>query len=193
MQDKEDDVIKICPNGTLGDIIEIGGLRIGLPETPKGKIKGQELEADMQVWERVPMPKELSRIRSMDEWSEAPKEFREKFHSYIEEEFRRRRDGFWFYNKGEPTYITGRHYMLLQWTKIDIGYPSYLAFQRDIFFTWLRAKLTLVVSVSFILSVAALGILISVALFLLMKLLKLKTSFLAFSRRLVKTLRKTSS
>ena len=23
--------------------------------------------------------------------------------------------------------------MLLQWTKIDIGYPSYLGFQRDIF------------------------------------------------------------
>jgi hypothetical protein len=69
----------------------------------------------------------------MDEWLEKPAEFRKKFHSYIEQEFQRRRDGVWFYNNGEPTYITGRHYMFLQWSKIDIGYPSYLAFQKEIF------------------------------------------------------------
>jgi hypothetical protein len=79
------------------------------------------------------MPEELQRIRSMDEWFEKPAEFRSRFRVYIEEEFQRRRDGVWFYNNGEPTYITGRHYMFLQWSKIDIGYPSYLAFQRDIF------------------------------------------------------------
>ena len=79
------------------------------------------------------MPKELLRIKSMDEWSESPREFREKFRPYIEEEFRRRREGFWFYNDGRPTYITGRHYMMLQWTKMDVGYPDYLEFQRDIF------------------------------------------------------------
>ena len=79
------------------------------------------------------MPEELQRIRSMDEWLEKPAEFRKKFHSYIEQEFQRRRDGVWFYNNGEPTYITGRHYMFLQWSKIDIGYPSYLAFQKEIF------------------------------------------------------------
>lgn len=128
-----DKVVKICPNGTVGDIIELSGVHIALPKLPKTGIKGEGLEASMQVWERVPMPKELSRIRSMDEWAEAPKEFRERFHSYIEEEFRRRREGFWFYNQGTPTYVTGRHYMLLQWTKIDIGYPSYLSFQREIF------------------------------------------------------------
>ena len=79
------------------------------------------------------MPEELSRIKTMDEWAEMPREFREKFRPYIEEEFRRRRQGFWFYNNGTPTYITGRHYMMLQWTKLDIGFPHYLAFQRDIF------------------------------------------------------------
>ena len=133
LDDYTEEVVKICPNGTIGDIIELGGLFIGLPEVPKRGIQGEGVETDLQMWGRVPMPKELSRLRSMDEWAEAPKEFREKFHPYIEEEFRRRREGLWFYNKGEATYITGRHYMLLQWTKIDIGYPSYLAFQRDIF------------------------------------------------------------
>ncbi len=87
----------------------------------------------MQVWRRIPMPKELSRIKSMDEWAEMPREFREKFRPYIEEEFRRRREGFWFYNNGTATYITGRHYMMLQWTKLDIGYPYFLNFQREIF------------------------------------------------------------
>tara|TARA_R100000008_G_scaffold29628_1_gene16356 strand:- start:2913 stop:4814 length:1902 start_codon:yes stop_codon:yes gene_type:complete len=69
----------------------------------------------------------------MDEWGEMPREFRAKFRPYIEEEFRRRREGFWFYNNGTATYITGRHYMMLQWTKLDIGYPYFLNFQREIF------------------------------------------------------------
>ena len=133
IDDYEEPIVKICPNGTLGDVVELGGILIGLPKAPTKGIKGEGLEASMQMWERLPMPAELSRIRSMDEWAETPKEFREKFRPFIEEEFRRRREGFWFYNKGEPTFITGRHYMLLQWTKIDIGYPSCLGFQRDIF------------------------------------------------------------
>ena len=133
IDDYEEPIVKICPNGTLGDVVELSGILIGLPKAPTKGIKGEGLEASMQMWERLPMPAELSRIRSMDEWAETPKEFREKFRPFIEEEFRRRREGFWFYNKGEPTFITGRHYMLLQWTKIDIGYPSYLGFQRDIF------------------------------------------------------------
>ena len=61
------------------------------------------------------------------------------------------------------------------------------------FFTWLRAKLIPVVSVSFILSVAVLGTLISVLLYLSTKLRRLKTSCLEYNRRLVRTLRKTSS
>jgi hypothetical protein len=85
------------------------------------------------MWERTPMPQELSRIRSMDEWAEMPRQFREKFRPYIEEEFRRRREGLWFYNNGTATYITGRHYMMLQWTKLDVGYPYFLNFQREIF------------------------------------------------------------
>ncbi|MDG1949217.1 MAG: hypothetical protein P8J32_00130 [bacterium] len=128
----DEEVIAICPNDTAGEVLNIGGLFIGLPKTPK-KLPGEGVEADMQVWHRVSMPEELSRIRSMDEWAETPREFRERFRPYIEEEFRRRREGFWFYNKGVPTYITGRHYMFLQWSKIDIGYPSYLDFQRKIF------------------------------------------------------------
>ena len=126
--------IKIDPNGTEGDCLESSGLLIVLPKKPKrSEILFHEQPKKLQLWRRLPMPEELQRIRSMDEWFEKPAEFRSKFRVYIEKEFQRRRDGVWFYNNGEPTYITGRHYMFLQWSKIDIGYPSYLAFQRQIF------------------------------------------------------------
>ena len=28
-------------------------------------------------------------------------------------------------NNGKPTYITGSHYMYLQWSKIDVGAPDF--------------------------------------------------------------------
>ena len=130
----EEPAVKICPNGTEGELIELGGLLICLPKAPpKKQIFGYKEPKSLQMWQRIPMPKELSRVRSMDEWSEMPKQFREKFRPYIEEEFRRRREGFWFYNNGTPTYITGRHYMMLQWTRLDVGYPYFLNFQREIY------------------------------------------------------------
>ena len=107
-EEYEDPAIKICPNGSEGEIIELGGILICLPKAPpKKQILGYKKSKSLQMWERTSMPKELSRIRSMDEWSETPREFRERFRPYIEEEFRRRREGFWFYNNGTPTYITG--------------------------------------------------------------------------------------
>lgn len=57
-----------------------------------------------------------------------------------EREVRRRRDGVWFYNNGEPTYLTGNHYAILQWlamldcdNSVEPGsnYGQYYQFQRD--------------------------------------------------------------
>ena len=127
-------VINICPNNTDGEVVEIGGLQIQLPKLPKAiEILFHDKPKEMQMWQRLSVPDELSRIKSMDEWAEKPKEFRDKYTSLIQREFVRRREGVWFFNNGVPTYITGRHYMMLQWSKMDIGYPSYLEFQRRIF------------------------------------------------------------
>ena len=127
-------VVNICPKNSEGKIVEFGGLFIQLPATPSHEeILFHDRPREMQMWKRLNVPEELLRIRSMDEWAEKPKEFRDKYSSYIEREFQRRRDGLWFYNNGDPTYITGRHYMMLQWSKMDIGYPNYLEFQSKIF------------------------------------------------------------
>jgi hypothetical protein len=133
-EDYDNYVVNICPNDTEGEILTIGGLDIQLPKAPKKKeILFYDRKPAMQMWERLPVPAELQRIRSMDEWYEMPSDFKKRFSPYIEKEFERRRNGLWFYNNGEPVYITGRHYMMLQWSKMDIGYASYLEFQRRLF------------------------------------------------------------
>jgi len=127
-------VVNICPNDTDGEVIEIGGLNIQLPKAPKDEyILNNERPVHLQMWRRLPVPEELRRIRSMDEWYEMPSEFKKRFSPYIEQEFKRRREGVWFWNNGERVYITGRHYMMLQWSKMDIGYADYLEFQRRLF------------------------------------------------------------
>ena len=131
---EEGTIVNICFDNTEGDIIELANLSIQLPKKPAKKdILFHDKPKKEQRWQRSELPRELGQIRSMDEWYEMPREFQQKYSPYIEEEFRRRRHGVWFYNNGEPTYITGRHYMFLQWSKIDIGYPSYLRFQRELF------------------------------------------------------------
>lgn len=130
----DEPVVNICPNDTSGEIIEIGDIYIQLPSQPKDEeILFHDKDREMQMWKRLDVPSELLRIRSMDEWYEMPSEFKKRFSPYIEREFKRRREGVWFWNNGIATYITGRHYMMLQWSKLDIGYGDYLEFQRRIF------------------------------------------------------------
>jgi|TARA_R110000822_G_scaffold68563_5_gene166755 hypothetical protein len=137
----EDQGIKIDPNGSEGETIELHGLLVVLPKKPpRSKILFHDRPKHLQLWTRIPMSEEMQRVRSMDEWHEKPSEFRKKFSAYIEQEFQRRRDGVWFYNNGIPTYITGRHYMFLQWSKIDVGYPQFLQFQREIFLHMLACE-----------------------------------------------------
>ena len=131
---EEETIVNICPDNSLGDIINIASLGIQLPIKPSKKnILFYDKNKKDQRWERQPLPEELRKIKSMDEWLDMPDVFRDQYHNYIKQEYERRRKGVWFYNNGEPTYITGNHYFFLQWSKIDVGYPSFLSFQRDLF------------------------------------------------------------
>ena len=132
---KEHDVIVISKTGQIGDVIEIQNLKIALPKVPK---KVHKFEKDK--WQVTPYPKELSRIKTIFDWREYPEDFKNKYADYIESEFINRDEGFWFYNKGLPTYITGTHYMYLQWSKIDVGNPDYREANRLFFIFWEACK-----------------------------------------------------
>jgi len=132
------DFIVISKTGKIGQIIEIQDLRIALPAANEPFKRSKE-KAE-QYWEKAEYPKELSRIKSRFDWEEYPAEFKEKWYDYIDNEFTRREQGFHFYNNGTSTYITGTHYMYLQWSKIDIGAPDFREANRLFFIFWEACK-----------------------------------------------------
>ena len=133
------DVVVISKTGQIGDVIEISGLKIALPKAPKECLQRHK-EKKQQYWERRELPKQLSRIQSIFQWNEMPSDFKARWVDYIEQEFDYREEGCWFMNKGKPTYITGAHYMYLQWTNIDVGYPDYREANRILYLFWEACK-----------------------------------------------------
>ncbi len=133
------DIVVISKTGKIGEIYEIQGLKIALPlEENVYKRSGKKEE---QYWKVNEYPKELEKIKTVFDWNNYPTNFKEKWYDYIDEEFKRRDEGFWFYNKGIPSYITGSHYMYLQWTKIDVGHPDFRESNRIFFIFWEACKL----------------------------------------------------
>ncbi len=133
------DIVVISKTGKIGEIYEIQGLKIALPlEENVYKRSGKKEE---QYWEVNEYPKELEKIKTVFDWNNYPTNFKEKWYDYIDEEFKRRDEGFWFYNKGNPSYVTGSHYMYLQWTKIDVGHPDFRESNRIFFIFWEACKL----------------------------------------------------
>ena len=137
--DEKHDVVVISKSGQIENVVSINGLKIALPKAPQ-KIYKRDSSKKEQYWERFEYPKELSRVKSIFNWHAAPSNFKDKWVDYIEQEFDRREDGFWFYNNGVKTYMTGSHYMYLQWTKIDIGYPNYREANRIFYLYWEACK-----------------------------------------------------
>ena len=132
-------LVVISKTGQIDQVIEVNGLYIGLPMQPKEIHKRSDSKVD-QYWERESIPKQLSRINSIFQWNEMSSLFKDKWVDYIEKEFDRRELGFWFYNNGIRTYMTGSHYMYLQWTSIDIGYPDFREANRIFFIYWEACK-----------------------------------------------------
>ena len=129
---KEYDIIIISKTGQIGQVYSIQGLIIALPK--------EEDVANTKKWTRQEYPKELKRINNIFDWRDLPDDFKNKWHNYIDNEFKKREEGYWFTNKGIPTYITGSHYMYLQWTKIDVGKPDFREANRLFFIFWEACK-----------------------------------------------------
>ncbi len=131
--DPQYDFVVISKDGTIGPIYEVNGLRIALPKPSNIEDRGAK-------WQPQEYPKELAKIKSMFDWNKYDNQFKTKWIDYIETEFDRRENGFWFMNKKQKTYITGTHYMYLQWTKIDIGLPEFRESNRIFFIFWEACK-----------------------------------------------------
>lgn len=133
------DIVIISKTGQIGEIIEISGLRIALPLAPSDCYRRSSVSSE-QYWEREELPKELSKISSIFQWNEMPKEFKNQWVDYIERQFDFREDGYWFMNNGKPTYLTGSHWMYLQWSSIDVGYPDLREANRILYIFWEACK-----------------------------------------------------
>lgn len=120
----EDGDVILDANSTEGHRIEIDGLGIILPKKPrKNKMLYHDLPKSEQYWRRVEVPNiSTSNV--------------EEYKDFIVEEFKRRVEGVWFLNNGEPTYLTGNHYFALQYCKMldDGGFMNYREAQRDLFY-----------------------------------------------------------
>ena len=130
----EHDMVVISKTGEIGEIYEIQNLKIALPK----KVNVVEFENDK--WTYSEYPKELKKIKSVFDWEDYPLDFKEKWYDYIDKEFTRREEGFWFTSKGVPTYITGTYYMYLQWSKIDVGQPDFRESNRLFYIFWEACK-----------------------------------------------------
>jgi hypothetical protein len=131
---KEHDVVVISKTGQIGEIYNIQGLKIALPKQPS------KINKSTNKWTAEEYPKELKSITSVFDWRDYPEEFQNKWEPYIDEQFKRRDEGHWFNNKGVATYITGTHFMYLQFSKIDIGKPDFREANRLFFIFWEACK-----------------------------------------------------
>ena len=131
---KEHDVVVISKTGEIGEIYDIQNLKIALPK-PADIVKFKS-----KSWQRTELPDDLKKIKTIFDWENYPIDFKEKWYDYIDKEFTRREQGFWFNNKDLDTYITGTHFMYLQWSKIDVGKPDFRESNRLFFIFWEACK-----------------------------------------------------
>ncbi len=128
------DLVVISKTGQIGEVYEIQNLKIALPK------ENEVVDFENNKWSYSEYPKQLKKIKSVFDWEEYPLDFKEKWYDYIDKEFTRREEGFWFINKNVPTYITGTHYMYLQWSKIDVGKPDFRESNRLFYIFWEACK-----------------------------------------------------
>lgn len=125
-----------------GTSIDIQGLICNIP--PQGyvfnlatrKLESREIykrsnKPEEQYWERTPLPSWYKDVlKKEDAYDKKRKEedppfYDDQLEQYKQQEWDKRLNGFWFMNNGKATYITGSHYMYMQWFQIDIGYPRF--------------------------------------------------------------------
>lgn len=129
--DENIDVIVISKDGTLGEIYEIAGIKIGFPLKPDHKlIENWNKTAANQKWEREKLPEGLNETT----------QFQEKYREFIELQFKKREEGFWVYLKGNAVYMTGTYWFFLSWYKEEDDYPKLRIIQNELMIFWEACK-----------------------------------------------------
>lgn len=105
-------------------------------ELEERKIYSRSDKKTEQYWERPPKPKNIARrlIEEKRNRENIEGYFESDLQLYREKEWDRRMNGFWFYNNGIPTYITGLHYFYLTHWRIDVGYPKFRTTDMEYFY-----------------------------------------------------------
>ena len=129
------DCVVISKNGQIGEIYAIQGLKIALPPEPK-EIESNSKVPEEQVFTRTKKPETLGKIKTLYDFKKYPENIKEKYYDYISNEYNKRSDGHWFMCNGKSQYITGSHYVYLNWTKIDIGLPDFRQANRILYIFW---------------------------------------------------------
>ncbi len=97
----------------------------GKPE-PTDIIKRSENPKE-QYWERTLLPKDWEKKRKLESQRQTldTDYYDKSLEEFREQEWKRRICGAWVYILGKAYYLTGDHYMYLNWWYLDAGYPDY--------------------------------------------------------------------
>jgi hypothetical protein len=121
-------VVNIPPAGVVYNIIT--------NEWEKRDIVKRSARKENQYWER-PLPPadyDIKRKKEIATQKTNSEYYNPELQAYRNQEWDRRLNGYWFYNNGVPTYVTGLHYFYLVHWKIDVGYPHFRITDVEFFY-----------------------------------------------------------
>jgi len=122
----------------FSEIEDITPVKIILPDPPnKSTVNNYSRATANQKWERTPLPKSFLRYRNMNK-EDVYNALTKEEHKFIMQEYDKVLNGYWFYNNGELTWLSGTNYMWLNWWKIDIGFPTFYIKDQEYFWHWDR-------------------------------------------------------
>jgi hypothetical protein len=107
------------------------------PEDPYTEISWEEARREEIIKQTGTDPENRDRSgnpRQVPGVEADPDYFMEALEDFRVQEFDRIFNGYWFFNKGVPTYVNGMYYFYLNWWKMDVGYPHYREPDKELFY-----------------------------------------------------------
>lgn len=130
-----------------GTVEEIFGLKCNIPpsgyvfnvmtgQLERRGVYARSSRKSDQYWEPTKLPENYYRLREKEINMQVENKdyFDPALEAFRTQEWDRRLNGFWFYNNGVPTYITGLHYFYMCYWSIDVGLPKFREPDRRYFY-----------------------------------------------------------